>query len=157
MNLRALLLVFCLSDDAFRSGLLALQQGDLNTAQTKLEEARNAKPTDGRIWVALCQTYWRQQKAGESEAAADRALSLSPKDPAVLQALAIYYSETHQPLKAARLAPKDKSAVLYFEAAQPLLEKQQFPEAVKILEEASPKTAQLELALGRGLLCSPPI
>ena len=148
MTLCALLLLFSLSGDTFRSGLLALQHGDLDAAQTKLEEARNAQPADGRIWVALCQTYWRQQKPADAESAAGRALSLSPKDPAVLQSLFIYYSESHQPLKAARLAPKNKSAALYFEAAQPLLERQQFQQAAKILEEASPKTAQLELALG---------
>lgn len=148
MTLFALLLIVSFFDDPFRSGLIALQQGDLAAAEEKLEQAGKLQPGDGRVWVALCQTYWRLDKQPEAEAAADKARALAPKDPVVLQSLSIYYAETHRPLQAARLATKDRAAALYFEAAQPLLQKQQFTEAAKILEEASPKTAQLELALG---------
>lgn len=132
----------------FRNGLVALQQGDLAAAQTNLEAAKRLDPQNGRVWVALSQTYWRLHKNAEAEAAADRAFALASADPLVRTSLGIYYSETHQPLKAARIADKDSSAALYFEAAQPLLAEQKFAEAAGILEEASPRTAQLELALG---------
>jgi len=149
MNLCALLLLFFSSfDDTFRTGLLALQQGDLPAAQTNLESAAKLEPRDGRVWVALCQTYWRMHKDAQAEAAADKALALAPKSPIVLQSLTLYYSETHQPLKAARIADKDHAAALYFEAARPLLDQTKFAEAAAILEESTPKNAQLELALG---------
>jgi Flp pilus assembly protein TadD len=129
-------------DDPYRAGLIALQKGDLAVAQTNLEAARNAAPRDGRIWVALAQTYWREHKNTEAEDAARKAASFAPNDLIVLQALAIYYSETNQTPKAAEL---------YFAAAKPLLDRQKFAEATTILEEAVkrvPRNAQLELALG---------
>ena len=141
-------------DDSYRAGLNALQQGDLVAAQSNLENARAASPRDGRIWVALSQTYWRQHKNGEAEDAASKAASLAPDDAVVLQALTIYYTETNQTLKAARVSVKysaPKAAELYFAAAKPLLDQQKFAEAVTILEESVkrvPKNAQLEVALG---------
>jgi Flp pilus assembly protein TadD len=141
-------------DDAYRAGLVALQQGDLATAQTNLEAAGKLAPRDGRIWIALSQTYWRQHKAPEAEDAASKAVSFAPDDPVVLQALAIYYTETNQTLKAARVTAKaspQRAAELYFEAAKPLLDQQKFTEAIAILQESVarvPKNPQLELALG---------
>jgi Flp pilus assembly protein TadD len=141
-------------DDSYRAGLIALQQGDLAAAQTNLEAARAASPRDGRIWVALSQTYWRQHKNTDAEDAATKAASLAPDDAVVLQALAIYYTETNQPLKSARVTAKysaPKAAELYFAAAKPLLDQQKFADAVVILEESVkrvPRNAQLELALG---------
>lgn len=152
-----------MSDDSLRAGLLALQRGDLASAQTNLEAAGKLAPRDGRVWVALSQTYWRQHKNAEAETAAAKAAAVSPEDPAVLQSLAIYYSETNQTLKAAQAASKysakvpangdarDRAIQLYFQAAQPLLDQQKFTEAVGILKEAVgrlPNSAQLELALG---------
>jgi tetratricopeptide (TPR) repeat protein len=131
-----------------------LQQGDLAAAQTNLEAARAASPRDGRIWVALSQTYWRQHRNSEAEDAAAKAASLAPDDPAVLQALTIYYAETNQTLKAARTAVRysaERAAGLYFDAAKPLLDQQKFADAAAILQESVtrvPKNAQLELALG---------
>jgi tetratricopeptide (TPR) repeat protein len=157
-----LLLLFAAStpvEDAFRAGLLALQRGDLSAAQASLETASKLAPRDGRVWVALSQAYWRLHKNAEAEVAA----VLAPEDPAVLQSLAIYYSETGQTLKAAQSAAKysakvpekgdarDRAIELYFQAARPLLDQQKFAEAAAILLEAVtrlPKSAQLELALG---------
>ena len=141
-------------EELYRSGLLALNRGDLPKAQTDLESASNLAPRDGRIWVALSQTYWRQHRSPDAENAASKAAALAPDDPVVLQALAIYYTETNQSLKAARATAKyspQHAAELYFDAAHPLLDQQKFADAVVILEEAVtrvPKTAQLELALG---------
>jgi len=140
-----------------------LQSGDLAAARTNLETASKLAPRDGRVWVALSQTYWRLHKDAEAEEAAGKAATLAPEDPAVLQGLTIYYSETNQTLKAAQAAAKwsakapengevrKRAAELYFEAARPLLDQQKFTEAVVILKEAVarlPKSAQLELALG---------
>ena len=151
------------ADDSFREGLIALDRGDLALAQAKLEAASQAAPRDGRVWVALSQTYWRQHREADAEEAAAKAATLGPEDPAVQQSLAIYYSETHQPVKAAQSAAKysskvadnvaarDRAIELYFEAAKPLLDQQKFAEASAILEEGAqrlPKSAQLELALG---------
>lgn len=150
-------------DESLRAGLLALQQGDLGSAQTTLEAANRLAPRDGRVWIALAQTYWRLHRASDAQAAAEKAAAVAPEEPAVLQGLSIYYSETNQILKAAQAAAKyaakvpeksearERAIALYFGAAQPLLKQQQFAGAVVILEEGTgklPKSAQLELALG---------
>jgi tetratricopeptide (TPR) repeat protein len=164
--LPALLLLFAASisvDDSLRAGLIALQQGDLAAARTNLEAASKQAPRDGRVWVALSQTYWRLHQDAAAEAAAGKAAAVAPEDPAVLQGLAIYYSETHQSLKAAQAEAqysakvpqkgevRDRAIELYFEAARPLLDQQKFAEAAVVLKEGAarlPGSAQLELALG---------
>lgn len=113
-------------ETTFRNGLVALQQGDLAAAQANLEAARKLEPQNGRVWMALSQTYWRQHKNAEADAAAAKAFALAPGDPAVLKSLDTYY----------------------FEVAEPLLKEQKFAEATALLEHANPKTGQLELALG---------
>jgi tetratricopeptide (TPR) repeat protein len=150
-------------DASFRAALIDLERGDLKSAQSNLEAASKAAPRDGRVWVALSQTYWRLHKNAEAEAAAGKAAAFGPEDPAVLQGLAIYYSETDQTLKAAQAQAKYAAKVpekidarehaieLYFEAARPLVDQQKFAEAVVILKEGATrlaKSAQLELALG---------
>jgi tetratricopeptide (TPR) repeat protein len=162
----ALLLLLAAStpfDDAFRAGLLALQNGDFAAARTNLEAAEKLNPQDGRVWMALSQTHWRLHETAEAEDAAEKAATLSPEDPVVLQSLAIYYSESGATLKAAKAAAKysvkvpsdqaaaERAAELYFEASRPLLEQQKFEEAIAILEEGAaflPKSAQLQLAIG---------
>jgi tetratricopeptide (TPR) repeat protein len=159
----ALLLLFAASssfDESFRAGLTALQRGDLASARTNLEAASKMAPRDGRVWIALSQTYWRLQKNRDAEDAAGKAAALGPEDPAVLQGLVIYYSETNQTLKAARAAARyslkipetrERASGLYFDAAKPLLDQQKFGEAIVIFKEAVatlPGSAQLELALG---------
>jgi tetratricopeptide (TPR) repeat protein len=151
------------SADSLRDGLLALDRGDLATARLSLEEASKTTPADGRVWIALAQVYWRQHDGSAAGAAASKAAALSPDEPAVLQGLAIYYAETGQNLKAARAQAKFAAKVpanaaararaedLYFQAAQPLLERQQFTDAKAALDEAvafAPRNAQLQLALG---------
>lgn len=150
-------------DDSFRAGLIALQRGDLAAAQTNLEAASKLAPRDGRVWVALSQTYWRLHRNAEAEEAAGKAAALSPDDAVVLQSLAIYYSETNQTLRAAQSAAKysakvpqnhdarERASELYFEAARPLLDQQKFIEAAVVLREGAarlPDSAQLQLALG---------
>ncbi len=150
-------------DDLLRAGLVALQRGDLGAARTNLEAAAKLEPRDGRAWVALSQTYWRLHQPAEAEDAASKAARVAPEDAAVLQGLAIYYSETGQTLKAAQAqaaysarspgnsAARDRAIQLYFEAAHPLLDQQKFAEGASILKEAAarlPGSAQLELALG---------
>jgi tetratricopeptide (TPR) repeat protein len=143
-------------EDLFRAGLVALDHGDLAAAQSDLEAARQLAPRDGRIWVALSQTYWRQHKNADAEDAAAKAASFAPDDAVVLKALTIYYSETNQTLKAARTTAKyspARAAELYFDAAKPLLDQQRFADAVAILQESVtriPTNPQLELALGVG-------
>lgn len=150
-------------DETFRAGLIALQRGDLAAAESDLQEAAKLQPGNGRVWIALSQTFWRRHELGKAEDAAARAATLGPKDAAVLQSLVIYYVESGQTLKAAGAqaqlaagnpANKDdaeRAAALYFEAARPLLEHEQFAEAIAVLQAASTKLGkhpQTELALG---------
>jgi len=155
-------------DDSFRAGLTALDHGDLVSAQSNLEEATRLVRADNpvaaaRAWVALAQTYSKLQKDSQADDAAEKAAALASDDSAVLQSLALYYSESDRTLKAARFAARYSARVpqngdafergieLYFEAARPLLDRQNFTEAVVILEEgvtALPKSAQLDLTLG---------
>ena len=149
-------LLLLLLDDPFRTGLIALDHGDLDSARSNLEQASKLAPRDGRVWVALSQAYWRLHKNAEAEDAADKAASLAPEDPVVLHSLAIYYTETNQTLKAARAESKvpnalEHAAELYFQAAKPLLDQQKFLEALPVLKEGVlrlPNSAQLALALG---------
>ena len=151
-----LLLAASAADDSFRTGLIALDRGDLESARTNLEAASKAAPRDGRVWVALSQTYWRLHENAEAEDAAGKAAGFAPEDPVVLHSLAIYYAETDQTLKAARAEAKVPSArehavELYFATARPLLDQQKFLEAAAVLKEGAAKfekSAQLELALG---------
>jgi len=150
-------------EESFRAGLLALQRNDLDAAASNLGAAAKLAPNNGRVWVALAQTYWKQKESGKADRAADRAAGLGESDPLVLSTLAIYYSEAGQTLKAAEaqakysgLVPRDtaareKAETLYFEAVQPLLQQQKFADAIAILSQATTRlhnSAQLELALG---------
>jgi tetratricopeptide (TPR) repeat protein len=164
--LHALLLLLAVSatfEESFRTGLLALQRNDLTAAETNLEAAAKLAPGNGRVWVALSQTYWKLKANGKADAAAAKAEALAPRDPLVLSSLAIYYAESGRVLKSAEaqarysaLVPQDASArehaeSLYFEAAQPLLQQGKFAEAIAILGAGTKylkNSAQLELALG---------
>src|ERR1700730_9376211 len=88
-------------DDSYRAGLLALQKNQLSVAKSNLETAAKIAPKNGRVWVALSQTYWKLQESTKAEDAAVKASSLASSDPVVLQSLVIYYSESSQMLKAA--------------------------------------------------------
>ncbi|MDQ1470965.1 MAG: hypothetical protein QOJ99_2445 [Bryobacterales bacterium] len=128
-----------------------------------MQAASGLAPANGRVWIALAQTYRRLHEEAKADDAALKAATLAPDDVAVLQSLVIYYSESGATLNAAdaqaryaRLTPQDRGAreraeSLYFEAAQPLLQREKFAEAIQILEAAKvklPDSAQIELALG---------
>ena len=158
-------------EDSFRAGLLALQRGDLPAAQTNLEAAGKLAPRDGRVWVALSQTYWRQHKNAEAEQAAGKAATLAPEDPAVLQSLAIYYSETEQTLKAAQAQarysgkvpensdgsrPRHRALLSGGPAAAGPAEIRRSEAVLKEGTARLPESAQLELALGVAVLRTAP-
>jgi tetratricopeptide (TPR) repeat protein len=162
----ALLLMLAASpsfEEPFRNGLLALQRNDLAAARANLETASHLAPGNGRVWVALSQTYWKLKDNGKADAAAAKAEKLGPNDPAVLSSLVIYYTESGRGLQAAEkqalyaeLVPKDGAArqraeQLYFDLAQPLLQKGDFGAALAILQNGAAHlkdSAQIQLALG---------
>ena len=79
-------------EESFRAGLLALQRNDLTAAETNLEAAAKLAPGNGRVWVALAQTYWKLKENVKADAAAAKAETLAPRDPLVQSSLAIYYA-----------------------------------------------------------------
>jgi tetratricopeptide (TPR) repeat protein len=115
----------------FRSGLAALQQNQLATAQAQLEAAAKLKPDSPEVWLALAHTYHKLDKAGAAESAIGKAASLAGNDPAALKGLALYHSEAGNYEQAAefsarfaRLTPEDASAAaraaeLYLKARRP--------------------------------------
>jgi tetratricopeptide (TPR) repeat protein len=116
-------------EDSFRAGLLALQRNDLTEAASNLEGAAKLSPANGRVWVALSQTYRKLGDQQKAEDAARKAVAVAPADPVVRQMLSISY----------------------FEVVQPLLRGQKFADAIGVLEPARrllPGSAQIELALG---------
>jgi len=143
-------------EQPFRAGLIALQGNRLSNAERNLQTAADLAPRNGRVWVALAQTYWKLKEQAKADDAAGKAAKFAPDDPAVLQSLAIYYSESNQTLKAADAQARyaalgERAVALYFEAAQPLLQKEKFADAITILQQAKTKlgeNAQIELALG---------
>ncbi len=113
----------------FRSGLVALQRGDLPAAQSDLQQAATLQPNNGRVWVALAQTYWKLHQSAKADDAALKAATLGANDDVVRRTLALYYVES----------------------AQSLMQRQQFAEAITLLREAAGrlgKNAQMEMALG---------
>ncbi len=169
--LRAVLLLFggvslaasATFDESFRAGLIALQNNELLTAESNLQAAAKLDPRNGRVWIALSQTYWKMHENRKAEEAAGKALKLSPADTVVLRGLVIYYSESGQTLKAAEAEanyavanPADpearpRAAALYFEAAQGLLRREKFADAIEVLRAVEAKLGgdpQIELALG---------
>ena len=116
-------------DGAYQVGITALNKNDLATARSQLETAAELQPANPRVWLALTQTYWKQNDKAAADGAARKAESLGATDQLVQQGLAVYY----------------------FEVAQTFLNQQQFDAAVPALAHGlhiSPNNAQLELALG---------
>jgi Flp pilus assembly protein TadD len=115
----------------FRSGLAALQENQLATAQAQLEAASKLKPDNPHVWLALAHTYHKLDKAAAAESAIGKAASLAGNDPTALKGLAFFYSETGNYAQAAefsarlaRLAPQDagaaaRAAELYLKARMP--------------------------------------
>ena len=123
-----LLLPSATFDEAFRAGLIALQQGQLTVAASNLENAVGQQPSNARAWVALAQTYSRQRDSTRANAAAARAAALGKSDEVVVRSLGIYYDE----------------------AAQALLQQEKFAETVSLLQAAGAlgKNPQFQMELG---------
>jgi Flp pilus assembly protein TadD len=150
-------------DSALRAGLIALGQNNLAEAESNLGTAARLSPSNGRVWAALAETWAKLGKASDADRAAEKAESFGSGDPLVAHALALYYSQSSRPLKAAQLeakyaaanpgdtaAPK-RAGEWYFAAAEPLLKQQRFADALAILEPAHTELAQdaqIQLALG---------
>lgn len=127
-------------EETYRSGLLALQRGDLAAARECLETAVHLAPANGRVRIALAEVLVRSGEAGPAQLNAARALMLAPDDPAVRQALSAF-CHLNQP----------SDSDLWFAVAEPLLKAQEFGEAVRVLEVGRKKPGadpQIELALG---------
>jgi tetratricopeptide (TPR) repeat protein len=146
-----LLLAASSFEASFREGLIALQRNDLASAKSNLEEASRMAPDNGKVWVALAQTYRKLNESSKADDAARKASTLAPDDAVVRQSLAIYYSESGQPLQAIRFNPAVES--YYFDAANAFFQKEKFAEAIEVLEAGKArfaKSAQIHLALGVG-------
>lgn len=124
-------------DSAFHDGLIALSQNNLSLAQSKLEAASQLESRNPRVWMALAQTYWKEQKVLDAEAALRNAETWGANDQVVARALGIFYSEAGERY--------------YFEAAQQHLQRQEFAAALSTLDAGRKRfdhSAQLELATG---------
>jgi tetratricopeptide (TPR) repeat protein len=118
-------------ESAYRAGLDALAKNDPAAAQMQFEAASKLQPRNPQVWLALAQTYFKLNKTAPAADAAVRAETLAPGDPVILHGLAFYYTEAHQPLRAAALearyadkAPQDHEAYgravdLYLRASHP--------------------------------------
>jgi Flp pilus assembly protein TadD len=78
-----------------------LQRNDLKTAETHLGAAAKLEPGNGRVWIALAQTYRKLSEVAKADAAAVKAAGLGASDPLVQKSLAIYFSEAGELLQAA--------------------------------------------------------
>src|SRR5262245_12132231 len=88
-------------EESFRAGLLALQRNDLAAAESNLEAAAKLQPENGRVWVALSQTYRKQNQSAKAGVAASKASALGRTDPVVQSTLVLFYTESGEPVKAA--------------------------------------------------------
>lgn len=132
--------------DLLKSGLRALQQGEIAEARADLEQASRADPKNAYVWSALAQTYWRANDPKLATAAAEKAEKIGGHDQVVAHALAIYYAETGQFAHAARLDTQ-----IAFDVTKTLLERSDFTQAAEVAEAGvagHPNDAQMVLALG---------
>jgi tetratricopeptide (TPR) repeat protein len=142
-------------DTSFKAGLVALNENNLQVAESQLESASQLHPQDSRVWLALAQTYFKLHKLPSAQTAAGKAEALAT-DPLVIRGLAVYYSGASNSAKAEelletaiRLKPLEES--YYFDLAQLYLKEQNFPAALKTLDAGRKnfdKSPQLELAAG---------
>lgn len=100
----AILFLLALSAaDLLRQGLLALQSGQVQDAQTKLLQAAEIEPRNAFVWSSLAETHRRLGQQDEALTAAGKAEAAGGSDPLVAHALAIFYTQVEQPAKAAVL------------------------------------------------------
>ncbi len=104
-----LLLLFAGPQDAnalLQSGLIAMQKGQTAEAQRILEKASQADTKNPYVWSSLAEVYLRLHEKQKSASAAEQAEQLGAGNPLVCHALAMYYSESDQPGRAAPLEQK---------------------------------------------------
>ena len=143
-------------DSAFHAGLTALNNNNLQTAESQLEVASRLEPRDARVWLALAQTYWKLRKLPSAQSAAGKAEALRHRRPDPATDWRDIHSETANDAKAAELLQaairKDPyTESYYFELAQLRLRKQDFAAALDTLDAGRKnfdKSSQLELAAG---------
>jgi tetratricopeptide (TPR) repeat protein len=85
-----------------RSGLVALEHGQLTEARAELEQASKLDPQNALVWVSLVRTYQRLKQAPLALTAAENAERNGAGNPIVAHALASYYADTGEFARAAR-------------------------------------------------------
>ncbi len=107
MAKRWLLLIFTAlnlqAQGLLKSGLQALQSGNLTQARTDLEQASKADPRNAIVLSALAEVYLRSHELVLAAKAAQSAENIAGGNPLVSHALAMYYSEAGDFAKAAGL------------------------------------------------------
>ena len=142
-------------ETSLHDGLIALNQNNLPLAESRLEAAAQLEPRNPQVWLALAQTYWKLHDGARAESAARNAEQFA-SNAAIVHALAVFYAEKPDPVKAAALLdaairrnPYEES--YYFELAQLRLNRQEFAAALETLDagrKVFDKSPQLELASG---------
>ena len=89
-----------------QQGLVAMQKGQTTQARDLLEQASRANADNAYVWSSLAEVYLRLKESNQSSAAAKKAEKLGVSDPMVCHALAMYYSESNQPGRAAPFEQK---------------------------------------------------
>ncbi len=156
-------------DASYQAGLRALGNNNFATAQTQLEIAAKLQPRNAQVLLALTQAYFKLNKTALANETARKAELLAPSDPVVLHGLAFFYTETHQPARAAAFearyadkSPQDQEAYgraidLYLRAqlpkaaillAQKALARTETPELHGLLAKAYDLDGQLPKAVG---------
>ena len=86
-----------------RSGLVALEHGQLTEARTELEQASKLDPENAVVWVSLVRAYQRLKQPSLAQAAAEKAERNGAGNAIVAHALASYYTDLGQFSRAAAL------------------------------------------------------
>jgi Flp pilus assembly protein TadD len=146
------------ANSLLQRGLLALQSGQLTEARSDFEQASKIAPTNAYVWSSLAEVYLRLHDTKLASSAASSAEKVGGENPVVCHALAMYYSETGQSVRAAQLeerfaeSPKadagalHRAAVLYLDGGDP----QRALELAQKDERQHPSAAA-ESVLGRAL------
>jgi tetratricopeptide (TPR) repeat protein len=86
-----------------RSGLVALERGQLTEARAQLEQASKLDPQNALVWVSLVRAYERLKQPSLAHTAAEKAEQNGAGNPVVAHALASYYADSGQFARAAAL------------------------------------------------------